>query len=355
MRPYATPAAIALLLFATGTPAAAQQQPAAGASIDVQALGPQVGSKLPSFSLPDQTGQVRTPESLMGREGLILVFSRSADWCPYCKTQLVEMEGRLEDVRQNGYEMAIITYDPVPVLADFAARRGITYPLLSDEGSKVIREYGILNTTVNPESPLFGYPFPGTFIVNREGVITSRFFEETYQERNTVSSVLVRLGHDVDVPATKVSAPHLEITSYATDGVAAAGTHFSVVLDITPEPDIHVYAPGVTGGYRPIALTLEPPPGVVLLDAQYPAPEEYLFEPLNERVIVYQRPFRIVQDLMIDASREAQAALQGVSSFTIRGTLDYQACDDKICYNPQRVPLTWTVGLIPLDRERAAR
>ena len=250
--------------------------------------------------------------------------------------------------------MAVITYDPVPVLAEFAARRGVAFPLLSDEGSKVIRDYGILNTTADPGNPLFGYPFPGTFIVNRDGRITARFFEETYQERSTVASVLVRLGHDVGVPATKISAPNVEITSYATDGVAAPGTHLSVVLDVTPGPKIHVYAPGVTG-YRPVALTIEPPPGVVLLDAQYPAPEEYLFEPLNERVLVYQQPFRIVQDLMIDASRTGQAALQGVSTLTIRGTLDYQACDDKICYNPQRVPLTWTVNLIPLDRERASR
>lgn len=32
-----------------------------------------------------------------------------------------------------------------------------------------------------------------------------------------------------------------------------------------------------------------------------------------------------------------------------------QACDDKICFNPQTVPLSWTVNLKPLDRERAAR
>jgi hypothetical protein len=47
---------------------------------DVKTLGPQVGARVPDFSLPDQHGQTRTLSSLMGPKGLILVFNRSADW-----------------------------------------------------------------------------------------------------------------------------------------------------------------------------------------------------------------------------------------------------------------------------------
>ena len=73
--------------------------------------------------------------------------------------------------------VAAISYDPVRILADFAARRGITFPLLSDAGSATIKRYGILNTTIDPKNELYGYPFPGTFIVDRNGVVTSRVFE----------------------------------------------------------------------------------------------------------------------------------------------------------------------------------
>lgn len=48
--------------------------------VDVQALGPQVGARVPDFSLPDQSGRIRTLASLMGPKGAMLVFSRSADW-----------------------------------------------------------------------------------------------------------------------------------------------------------------------------------------------------------------------------------------------------------------------------------
>jgi hypothetical protein len=48
--------------------------------IDVSVLGPQVGDVIPEFSLPDQTGKVWTNESIIGENGAMLVFIRSADW-----------------------------------------------------------------------------------------------------------------------------------------------------------------------------------------------------------------------------------------------------------------------------------
>lgn len=320
---------------------------------DVRTLGPQVGKAVPAFSLTDQKGVVRTLSSLMGPKGLMLVFSRSADWCPYCKTQMTELQSRLEDLRRSGLGVAVVTYDPVPVLADFAARRGITYPLLSDTGSQTIKAFGILNTTIPPEEKMsFGIPFPGTFLLDTKGVVTSRFFEPAYRERVTVGSVLARLGNRLDVPVTKVTSPQMNVTAYSTDSVVAPGTNFSVVLDAEPGPKMHVYAPGVTG-YKPISLTLQPPPGVHVKAAQFPKSEEYYFAPLKERVQVYQRPFRIVQDLAVDASPEGRAVLKGVSELVVKGTLTYQACDDKLCYTPQSVPLTWRVELRALDVERS--
>ena len=248
--------------------------------------------------------------------------------------------------------VAAISYDPVRILADFAARRGITFPLLSDAGSATIKRYGILNTTIDPKNELYGYPFPGTFIVDRNGVVTSRVFEPIYQERSTISSVLVRLGQQIDATATKVSGSHLSLTSYATDQIATLGTHLSLVLDVRPAARVHVYTPGASG-YKPVHLTITPQPGVVLRGAQFPKAEDYYFKPLNEHVPVYQRPFRIVQDVMLDPSRDGIAALKDVTTLTLTGTLEGpRACDDKVCFAPESIPLSWTIGVTPLDRER---
>jgi Disulphide bond corrector protein DsbC len=106
-------------------------------------------------------------------------------------------------------------------------------------------------------------------------------------------------------------------------------------------------------GYKAIALTIVPQPGLVARLAQFPSPTDYFFKPLNEHVNVFDKPFRIIQDALIDASRDSEALLKDRTSFTIKATLDYQACDDKVCFNPQSVPLSWTLGLKPLDRERS--
>ena len=134
----------------------------------------------------------------------------------------------------------------------------------------------------------------------------------------------------------------------------ALGTNFSLVLDVRPAAGVHVYAPGVTG-YTPIALSIDPRSGLLVKDAMYPASEDYHFKPLNEHVPVFQRPFRIVQDVAIDPTIPGQVALDGVSTVSITGNLTYQACDDRVCFPPRSVPLTWKVALRPLDLERARK
>ena len=121
----------------------------------------------------------------------------------------MELQGRVKELRSKGLNVAAISYDPVAVLADFARRRDITFPLLSDAGSVTITNYGILNTTEASTSRIRGVPFPGTFILDRRAIVTARFFEQNYQERETAASILTRLGSDGSRSAALISAPSL--------------------------------------------------------------------------------------------------------------------------------------------------
>ena len=249
--------------------------------------------------------------------------------------------------------VAVITYDSTAILADFSRRRGITFPLLSDRGSATIKAYGLLNTTVDPTSTNYGIPFPGTFLVDRQGAVTARFFEEAYQERNTVASILLKLGDPGnEIDPQRVTTEHIEITTYVSDQVVAPGTLFSIVVDVTPRPGMHVYAPG-KHSYRVVALRLDPQPVLLARPLRYPASEIYVFKPLNERVEVFQKPFRLIQDLVLSASRDVRKALASSKTLSITGTLEYQACDDKVCFLSKSVPLTYTVSVRQLDSERA--
>jgi peroxiredoxin len=366
------------LIVALAVPAVAGQAVPSATRIDVSKLGPQVGDRVPDFSLKDQTGTTRTLQSIMGRRGAVLVFVRSTEWCPYCKTQLVELQGRAASLQAQGLGIAVISYDAQEVHARFSQQRGITFPLLADVGSETIKKFGLLNpvpamalgpdkddpavkalvqryvSVVNPTARMVGIAFPGTFILDRQGRVTSRFFEDFYIERTTMANLMVRAGaRNEEIAATKVSTGHLEVTTYTTDRDIAPGNRFSIVLEITPKPGIHVYAPGAKD-YR--VVTLDIPSSQPFLRADpitYPASEIYHFKPLDERVPVYQKPFRLVREVVLDGQPQAQAAYRGKDSLTISGTLEYQACDDRICFNPVALPLSWTVGLRPLVREPA--
>jgi peroxiredoxin len=58
----------------------------------------------------------------------------------------VELQERLEELTRSGIGVAAISYDSQEILSNFAEERGITFPLLSDADSEVIKAYGILNT-----------------------------------------------------------------------------------------------------------------------------------------------------------------------------------------------------------------
>jgi peroxiredoxin len=290
----------------------------------------------------------------------------------------VELQGRLKELQDQGLGLAAISYDSREILAAFAAQHGISFPMLSDPGSATITRYGILNTVVaeafganrddpavqaevrryisegNPSPMMVGIPFPGTFIVDRQGRVTSRFFEDFYVERSTVSGVLKQLGTGGEaVAATTIDTAHLELLAYSSDTEVAPGNRFSVVLDITPKPGMHVYAPGAST-YRVVSVRIAAPPFLRVLPMRYPASEIYHFEPLDERVPVYQKPFRLVQELVLEGDRQSQAAYRGQDTLTINATLEYQACDDRICYNPVSLPLSWTLNLRALVLQRPA-
>jgi peroxiredoxin len=347
--------------------------------IDVSKLGPQVGATVPDFNLGDQQGRKRTLQSVMGPKGAMIVFYRSADWCPYCKTQLLELQSQYDTLRKDGLGLVGISYDSQEILAAFSRQHSITFPLLSDVDSETIKRYGILNTVAeeglgpNGKDPdviaqvkLYvsanganerqrGIPFPGTFIVDRSGRVKARFFEDSYTVRNTVSNIRVRLNEpNTSVVGTRIGSQHLDVVTYPSDAAVAPGNRFSVVAQITPHNGVHVYAPGAKN-YKVIDLKVFPAQYMRTLKPVYPRSEIYFFKPLNERVPTYQKAFTITQDIVLDGQASTRTALAKQTSVTIGGVLTYQACDDRLCYDQVTLPLSWTVGLKPIVTEATVR
>ena len=293
----------------------------------------------------------------------------------------MELQERQEELRGRGLRVVAISYDTEEVLSAFATRRGITFPLLSDDDSAVITDFGILNTVAaeavgpNRDDPavvadavkyvsvfgasqnIVGTPFPGTFMLDGQGRGTSRFFEAFYRERNTTANVMLRLGVGLSpIAAIEGATPHLKLTAYPSNPNITVGTRFSVAVDIEPNENMHLYAPGAEQmGYRVVGLTLAEVPHIRFEPVEFPESEIYHFEPLDERVPVYQRPFTLLQEAVVSGEPEAAEALAEIDAVTLTGTLDYQACDDTLCFDPVSVPLSFTLDVETRDRQRANR
>ena len=127
---------------------------------------------------------------------------------------------------------------------------------------------------------------------------------------------------------------HATIAPSPAEVNGAAGGKLALFVDVTPKPNIHVYAPG-SKDYIPITVKLNTPPEIKAGKLSYPKSETMTFA--DEKVPVFQKPFRLTQDVTLDKSAKAG------STVTVTGTVNYQACDDRVCYPPESAPVSWTI------------
>jgi peroxiredoxin len=157
-------------------------------------LGPPINAKAPDIGTPpDQTGTPRAFPSLMGEKGMVLFFFRSADWCPFCQAQMMDLNTAVAGIERRGYKMAGISYDNPAILKTFIERRGIGYTLLSDPKSVVIDRYKLRDPQYPPGNFAYGVPRPIIFILDKNGVIKAKLYEETYTKRPPATLVIETL------------------------------------------------------------------------------------------------------------------------------------------------------------------
>lgn len=102
---------------------------------------------------------------------------------------MVQLQSQLESLKQAGIQLLAVSYDPVPVLKRFARKQNIGFPLLSDPGSRTIDAYRVRNREA-AGSRIDGVPYPGTFLIDRQGVIRAKLFYEGYKQRHHAAEIL---------------------------------------------------------------------------------------------------------------------------------------------------------------------
>jgi peroxiredoxin len=94
----------------------------------------------------------------------------------------------LKRIEEAGVQVVGVSYDDTAVLKRFSDEAKITFPLLSDPQSKTIEAYHIRNAEAKGKAE--GVPYPGTFLVDRSGVIRAKLFLEGYRDRHSSEALI---------------------------------------------------------------------------------------------------------------------------------------------------------------------
>ena len=104
------------------------------------------------------------------------------------------MQTDLTKLEEAGIKVVGISYDSVEVLKAYSEKRSLTFPLLSDAGSKTIDAFGIRNKQMDGKTygsnDLSGVPHPGTYLVDNQGFVKAKLFLEKYEERHTTDALI---------------------------------------------------------------------------------------------------------------------------------------------------------------------
>ncbi|MCH7687164.1 MAG: peroxiredoxin family protein [Planctomycetes bacterium] len=90
---------------------------------------------------------------------------------------MVQLRNEIERLSEARVQIVGISYDSPDILKTFSDSQKITFLLLSDEGSKTIRAYGLHFNE--------GLPHPGTVLIDQSGIIRAKIFKTGYRDRHS--------------------------------------------------------------------------------------------------------------------------------------------------------------------------
>jgi hypothetical protein len=156
----------------------------------------------------------------------------------------------------------------------------------------------------------------------------------------TLSLIAALVLSSQSVAPVRNDTMHLTVNTSLSSAEIAPGQKISLSFAVTPKRNMHVYAPG-KHDYQVIAVKLDPQPWMKAAPTTYPPSEIYHFKELDEKVETYGKPFTLVQDITVLNTAAAKKAL--AAPVTLSGRLEYQACDDKVCYAPTKIPVSFAL------------
>ncbi len=131
-----------------------------------------VGDKAPDFSLPDQTGNVRSLKDFKGKKLVLYFYPR--DNTSGCTKEACAFQDNLTRLRRKGVEIVGVSADSIQSHEKFAGKYDLRFPLLSDENKEVIKAFNAWK-----KKKMYGKEYMGiertTYIIDEKGKIAHIF------------------------------------------------------------------------------------------------------------------------------------------------------------------------------------
>ncbi len=157
-----------------------------------------VGAKAPPFELPDHNGKMVSSSELLAKGRLVLCFIRGR-WCPFCVGQMEAMNLILLQIEQAGASFVSISPQTVKQSFFMHDQHKMRFPLLSDAGNKVARQFGLsyrvpsmqeavyrrafVNLPFTNGDDSWELPVPAIYILDQDGTVLYASADEDYTER----------------------------------------------------------------------------------------------------------------------------------------------------------------------------
>lgn len=141
----------------------------------------EIGDKAPDFELVNQHGEKVKLSSYQGQKPVVLVFY-PLSFSGTCTGELCELRDNIGAFDSKDVELMAISVDSKFTQKLFAEKEGYTFQVLADfwPHGGVAQQYGVFNDEL-------GFAIRGTFVINKEGVVTAKFVNGPGQARDLAS------------------------------------------------------------------------------------------------------------------------------------------------------------------------
>jgi DsbC/DsbD-like thiol-disulfide interchange protein len=250
---------------------------------------------------------------------------------------------------ESNVKLYVLSYDSHKAIANFSQTHNITFTMLSDPDSIVIKDFGILNTLIPEDAhPWFGIPFPGTYIINDQGIITTKIFENIHHARPGPEQLLAAaLGERFSVEPMLSPTENVNVDVAFHGDSLPTGITREIVATIRVPEGKHIYSEPVPEGLVATSIELDSNSGIVAYTPVQPKTSPLTLTGSDTTLQVYEG--NTVLRLPVAQNGQLIEKTDEGNFVTVSGKVHWQACDDKECDLPESVDFEFRIKVESLN------